>query len=135
MYMSLYMHACVYMNMYIAISCTCAHIYMYGLRREMYYTCTFYTPNSMGTDCAETNIFPESSFRQPYTSPNPPRPIILWILKSCREICTSKHNYMHMYIHKYIAHILYKCLIGCMVHVHIFTYSGNLCCVKEKFKW
>ena len=62
----------------------------------------------------ETNIFPESSLRQPYTSPNPPRPMILWILKSCREICVSKHTIT-------TKNVRYKChrnMIMCIIHAH-----------------
>lgn len=44
-----------------------------------------------------THIFPVSSFLQPYTSPNPPRPIIRWMLKSWRVICWGTR--ISMYFH------------------------------------
>jgi len=33
-------------------------------------------------DGKQTDILPVSALRQPYTSPNPPRPMIRWTLKS-----------------------------------------------------
>lgn len=39
-----------------------------------------------------THIFPVSAFLQPYTSPNPPLPIILCTLKSFMVSCKCKKN-------------------------------------------
>lgn len=40
--------------------------------------------------CVYTHIFPVSAFLQPYTSPNPPLPIILCTLKSFMVSCKCK---------------------------------------------
>lgn len=40
--------------------------------------------------CEYTHIFPVSAFLQPYTSPNPPLPIILCTLKSFMVSCKCK---------------------------------------------
>ncbi len=41
--------------------------------------------------CLYIYIFPVSAFRQPYTSPKPPLPMILWTLKSFIVSCKRKH--------------------------------------------
>lgn len=42
--------------------------------------------------CAYTHIFPVSAFLQPYTSPNPPLPIILCTLKSFMVSCKQEEK-------------------------------------------
>lgn len=46
-------------------------------------------PSGPGTRGAQAHIFPVSAFLQPYTSPNPPRPMILCTLKSFMVNCET----------------------------------------------
>lgn len=46
-------------------------------------------------------IFPVSAFLQPYTSPNPPRPMILWTLKSFMVNCEVEIQNRNVKLNKY----------------------------------